>query len=35
LKKWLKEVVKAKLEELFKKCPHNVQVLEAAIKRYF
>ena len=35
LKTWLKDVVKTKIEWLFKKCPHNVGVLEAAINKYY
>jgi len=27
-------IVKAKIERLFEKSPHNVQVLEAAINKY-
>jgi len=35
VKEWFHEIVKGKLEDMFKKSKHNVQVLEAAINMYY
>lgn len=35
LKAYLTSIVNAKIKEIFKKCPHNPKVLEAAINKYY
>ena len=35
LGRFLRSVVRARIAELFKQCPHNPQVLEAALGKYY